>query len=386
MSLLRGRTLYIDPPSHHFLADRLFEDDSDRLNGDQQNAPYVALRERLQAIGMAVHTVDRLPRQESAEREFLISLGGLDRLAALSGRADLIRCAFFALECPIVEPGIYRRLPRVARDFRRVCSWSSSKSLHRFTNSDLQLERFRWPQSFDGVHESVWSNEDRRFLAMINANKLPRVYWQELYTERMRAVAYFESHGEIDLYGKGWGEPPVRVGRTWLPWTIKKPALAIARAWQRRFPGDLQRSAQRAWRGSVSSKALTLGQYRYALCFENCVIEGWITEKIFDCFFAGVVPVYWGAPEIADIVPAECYIDMRSFDGYAELREYLHGLSDKEWRAQRQAARDFLASPGYQPFTCKAFVERIVSMLHEDSKLLGQGAGERAGATCTEPA
>ena len=46
------------------------------------------------------------------------------------------------------------------------------------------------------------------------------------------------------------------------------------------------------------------------------VLERWITEKIFDCFYAGTIPVYLGAPDVARWLPPECFIDMRRFGGY----------------------------------------------------------------------
>ena len=45
-----------------------------------------------------------------------------------------------------------------------------------------------------------------------------------------------------------------------------------------------------------------------------------MTEKLFDCFFSGTVPVYWGAPDVFDWVPADCFIDMRQFTDFAQLR------------------------------------------------------------------
>ena len=56
-----------------------------------------------------------------------------------------------------------------------------------------------------------------------------------------------------------------------------------------------------SWRGPARSKSETLGRYTFALCFENMVLKGWITEKIFDCFYSGTVPIYLGAPDLSAI-------------------------------------------------------------------------------------
>jgi len=120
---------------------------------------------------------------------------------------------------------------------------------------------------------------------------------------------------------------------------------------------------------NVSAKSATLAQYRFALCFENSQLKGWITEKLFDCFFAGTVPVYWGAPDILDWVPADCFIDMRRFSDFAELRAFLHALEPSAWHKYREAARDYVESSRFAPFRPAAFVDIIAGVLSADTSL-----------------
>lgn len=45
-------------------------------------------------------------------------------------------------------------------------------------------------------------------------------------------------------------------------------------------------------------------QYKFIICFENSKTDGYITEKIFNVFLSGSIPIYDGAPNITDyIVP-----------------------------------------------------------------------------------
>jgi hypothetical protein len=63
-----------------------------------------------------------------------------------------------------------------------------------------------------------------------------------------------------------------------------------------------------------------LEKYKFSICYENARdTPGYITEKIFDCFFAGCVPIYWGANNITDHIPKECFIDKRDFEDYKVL-------------------------------------------------------------------
>jgi hypothetical protein len=89
-----------------------------------------------------------------------------------------------------------------------------------------------------------------------------------------------------------------------------------------------------------------LSKYRFSLCFENMPMTGYVTEKLFDCFYAGTVPIYWGAPDINELVPSEAYIDMRKFRSFEDMFDQVQKLSDKDWINMREAARDFLRGRG----------------------------------------
>lgn len=359
--------LFIDPPSKHFFQDRLFSNEKARYAGDNLMAPYVYLRAYLQQRGIEIHTADYLPEKSDNRTNLYISLGLFRDYQLLNRRPDVILSAFFIFESPIVEPSIYRKITRIQGNFRRIFTWSDSASLIRFTRQPLQCQHFHWPQSFEEVHQQIWAREDRSFLVMINANKLPRVYWNELYTERMRAVAFFAKYDEIDLYGIGWEEPSWRLGKTPVPYTLTRLYRFGLTQWQKIKPDPLLQAARSVYHGRAESKSTTLGNYTFALCFENMILKGWITEKIFDCFFTGTIPVYLGAPDIQNYVPPDCFIDMRRFNGYEELRHYLKSLSDRDVQRYKENARAYLQSPQFRPFTKEAFAELFTDIIHADT-------------------
>src|SRR5579862_1673410 len=192
----------------------------------------------------------------------------------------------------------------------------------------------------------------------------------------MKAVEYFERTGDIDLYGRGWDGPTARVGQ-WcvpgtfgkvpMPGTIQRIRRGFVKGWQRIFPEPLLAAARKTYRGTAISKPEILGNYTFALCFENSILNGWMTEKLFDCFFAGTVPVYWGAPDIEDYVSPDCFIDMRQFEDYGALKEYLKSLKESGIRQYKENARAYLASPRFRPFTKQAFTELFARIVEEDA-------------------
>lgn len=363
--------MYVDPFSKHFEGDRLFDEAGIPGASDNALAPFVYLRDWLQERGVEVHTADLLDEHapDDGTTKVYVSLGLRSRYRRLSRRPDVVCSAFFTFESPVVLPALYGSLHRVGQRFRRVFTFSPESALRPFLRGPVRLTQFMLPQSYDDVHEDVWQRRDRQFLVLINAHKQTRVRVNELYTERLRAIEFFNRYGEIDVYGRDFDGPPVRMA-TRMPRALARLERRARVQWEAvRPPSDpLRVAARQAFRGPrAPRKADTLGRYTFALCYENSALEGCIPEKIFDCFYAGTVPVYWGAPDIERWIPPECFVDMRLFNGYRELREFLHSRSPEDIEAYRTAARDFFRSEHFRPFSKRTFAERIGRIVEDDA-------------------
>ena len=72
-------------------------------------------------------------------------------------------------------------------------------------------------------------------------------------------------------------------------------------------------------------------KYRMVVTFENTINSDYISEKICHCYRAGVIPVYWGPPEIYQWVPGNhSFIDPQRFKGPKELAEYLKKINEDD--------------------------------------------------------
>ena len=72
-------------------------------------------------------------------------------------------------------------------------------------------------------------------------------------------------------------------------------------------------------------------KHRMVVTFENNVEKDYITEKISLCYKSGVIPVYWGPPEIYLWVPGNhTFIDPQRFKGPKELAEYLKRVDEDD--------------------------------------------------------
>lgn len=169
---------------------------------------------------------------------------------------------------------------------------------------------------------------------------------REAYKDRVQAIKYFSAHSEFELYGYGWDQPIRGYGEDY--------HHAALKVYKGEIPGGLRKKRE------------VMSRYKYALCFENCLFPGYVTEKIFDCFLAGCIPVYLGAPDIIDFVPKGSFIDVRDFGDYAELDKYLRQMPEKEALQYIDTARYFLNSAVFDKFTVDYFVNDILDVIEEE--------------------
>ena len=203
-------------------------------------------------------------------------------------------------------------------------------------------------------------NQRQDFACLIGSNRHANlVDERELYSERVKAIQWFEAHAlpDFKLYGNGWKVPQKRLGRLgklryrlekFIPWITGRPV----------FP---------SYQGPAKTKYEVLSRTKFCICYENARdIPGYITEKIFDCLFAGCVPVYWGDAQISQSIPSACFIDFRKFGSYEELYQYLRLMTAEEFSGYQKAARDFLMGPGFLPFRSQSFANAVVQKLVQD--------------------
>ena len=71
------------------------------------------------------------------------------------------------------------------------------------------------------------------------------------------------------------------------------------------------------------SKVEAIRKYKIHLAFENGDSPNFVTDKIYQAFEAGVLPVWMGTRDVSDAVPKGSYIDVADFDSPKSLALYL---------------------------------------------------------------
>ena len=233
------------------------------------------------------------------------------------------------------------------RKFKKIFTWNDE-----FVDNKRYV-KYYWPNEIP-KNLDVDLNKKNKLCTMIIGHKF-KSHPLELYTERIKAIRWFEqNHPEdFDLYGIGWDKH------------YFKDALSMLNRFE--VLTKLLKPKYPSYKGAVKSKREVLRKYKFAICYENARdIPGYITEKIFDCFFAGCVPVYWGAPNVTEHVPRDTFIDRRNFVSYDELYSYLKNMPDERYLEYLDAIKSFVTSDRIYPFSAQCFVDTLISEIMGD--------------------
>lgn len=210
------------------------------------------------------------------------------------------------------------------RLFSRIFTWNddlADRDIYRKINFSTDLAPVHpFPRD-----RSEWTEKQTcSLISIFRSNPHP----ESLYNQRIVAAeaAQAVSSSLLEIWGKGWS--------------------------QERFPN---------YRGPARCKLEVLSKYRFSLCFENFRgLRGYITEKIFDCFKAGTVPIYWGAENVHQWIPPDCFIDARAFRSFDDLWKYVEGISWDTYQLHARAIENFLSGAASGPFSIETFCNTLL--------------------------
>ena len=342
--------VYIDPPAYSLLSNKLFCKSSSHYYPEGMEF-FVYLKKYCSERNIHVNTIDFWNESKKTPDDIYVSLEHKNLFRKIYWQfknksysslklSHFKKRILFNNEPPTVLPEVYRNIDNLFRIYDEV--YLSCKV------DNARCHYFHIPQQlYEGIAFNYWNNFNRKFLVMINANKSTRLYrrliiltnrnhlyfQKDLLGERIKIIEFFGRTRDIDLYGIGWDK------HLPFPYWFYKGAV------------------QKVYKGSVKSKHQKLSEYNFAIATENSIVPGFIGEALFDCFYVGTIPVYLGAPDIHEYIPKECFIDMRDFADYKELRKFLKSLNASQIASYKEHARQFLESEQYKPFTNEYFAK-----------------------------
>lgn len=290
------------------------------------------------------------------------------KLLDLGAKPFLITC----FEAPLYAPFFYDEICKAAANFKFSMGFGFAEAQ---CGAEVRTKdhQFRFPSFYLDDMRELRPWDDRKKMVLVAANKyrtdrvfipnhpslnnllrqLKSLGWRlaspayrralaaSLHDRRLESVEYFAGSGELELYGAGWDN-----------WS------ELPTTWADR----LREIVRRQYRGRCGDKLDTICDYKFSICFENMVLPGYMTEKMVECFVAGSIPLYLGAPDIESLVPAGAFIDMRNFDSREHADECLNSMDERTAMRMAQAGRDYLHSASGVLHSYEGFAETVIRL------------------------
>jgi alpha(1,3/1,4) fucosyltransferase len=270
------------------------------------------------------------------------------------------------------EPATYHPhnyMPENQRVFDRIFTYdytlvdNERYFLYRFA---IDFESY---PTFESVTEAEFSR--RKLCALVAASfgvSKPPANSGSLLHERYAVLAWFSEHHpeEFDFFSRGIDIKELQSFRGAGLLRQVLPTRFFTWLGNRR-----RRVFDRVYRGPIppDDKISRLRDYRFAVAYENTGnVPGYLTEKIFDCFAAAVVPIYLGDPNVAQAIPAACFIDRRDFSSHEALYDHLKRMTYAQYMVHVQAIEQYLAGSGPATLTSAANAQAIADLALADQK------------------
>ncbi len=257
-------------------------------------------------------------------------------------------------ESPYIASRFYLNLKKYSSWFAYSMVFGGMK---KRLSKNTQYIPMYFPESFGISEYTEVPFEEKKFLTMISGNKRLSNWKKELivklwyglsvksiYSVRQDIINFYSKSTGFDLYGMGWDKGGVTQAET--------------------------EAINSVYRGPVKEKTEVLRNYKFVFCFENAVFPGYVTEKIFDCLVSGSIPVYFGAPDIENFVPKDCFVNFADFKSIAELDAYLRSMDKNTYNSFRSNIKSYLGSDKYnETFSQEHYAKVVLDILEESFKL-----------------
>ncbi len=194
-----------------------------------------------------------------------------------------VDCTLVRMEPSVVLPANFTRARN--KQFSQIVTVGGPQSNKDSASVNWPLI---WPSS--SKLDKLFANERAERIVLINGNKMSLIKG-ELYSLRREAINALDI---LDLYGTEWDSSfmsRLTIALKSFAHTIlslKFPKVSGFRLWFQSYPKS---------RGVIADKLETMSKNKYALVIENSA--EYMSEKLFDAFFAGCIPIYVG-PNVAD--------------------------------------------------------------------------------------
>jgi hypothetical protein len=302
-------------------------------NSDNWLMAFIELKNEFFKLGYDLNTIDMCKNPE-----LLISYG------------DEYHVRYKTQYLVVYENEYIKRLDieKLLPSYKKIFTWNDDWV------DGARVIKYYYPQHIELLEFKEFSRRNVSLCLIANNKCVTTDTKDDMYLVRQEIIKFYENYPEeFMLYGSGWD----------LPFMKNNLASKI----NRKFNLIHRRKKLLTYQGRINHKSSAYKDSKFSICFENVKnINGYITEKIFDSFASGCVPIYIGPSNIHQYIPSDCYINYSRFNNMNEMRNYINSMDEFEYGKYQKNIISFLNSPAYNKFSAKNFCKIILENVIEN--------------------
>ena len=288
------------------------------------NNGWALLKEKLEQLGINISTQDINNENDSI---FVIYFDAIPK------KINNKNSYLILLESKSIKPNNWEI--KRHHNFKKIFTWS---------NDLVDNDRYVKINFFNDLKILSKVKLKSKNLVQISANKFS-ISKNQLYFERKKIIKWHEKNDyEFEFFGYDWDI--YLSGNRGLDFFLKKI----------RTPSNYKN-----YRGFVKDKFQVLNNYNFSYCLENFDNHnGYITEKIIDCFKTLTIPIYKGHKGNYLEFPRDTFILYDDFESLEDLNQHIINLSKSQILQYQKNIEKFMTSTKSIKFSKEFFVNQLI--------------------------
>jgi hypothetical protein len=239
--------IYLVCVSDYYYKNRIFDMNVSKI-GDNLFYPFYLLRQKFLEHNITIDTYDYFDKDCKDYSMLFFDIPGRTVDGLISRHKGIRKYLVLMEPNSVYDPSKNENL---YGNFEKIFTWDDNLV------DGKKYIKYSWPSKVpDSVNFELRSKTG--FCTLIASNKSSS-HPQELYSEREKAIRWFETNHleDFDLYGVGWDKYCFKGGLS----ILNNRYLAVLRRFLgRKYP---------SYRGTVKSKKDVLQKYKFSICYEN---------------------------------------------------------------------------------------------------------------------
>lgn len=114
--------------------------------------------------------------------------------------------------------------------------------------------------------------------------------------------------------------------------------------------------------GPVKDKFEFDSRHKFSICCENASQAGYTTEKLYQAFAAGTIPIYWGDPKVCEIFNERAFVNVASYKSIDDVIDVVANIDNDDTLYKEMLKQPIFLNPEQEKYNVQ--IEKLRVFLY----------------------